>query len=94
MGAHILENVVIRTWRMRATTPQENRSGRCNKRKQSDEHSDSISHRKNNEEKEGEKEERERHQQEEEQKSAILLKAALFYVCKEKIELNNRKKGR
>jgi IS1 family transposase len=58
MGAHILENVVIRTWRMRATTPQENRSGRCNKRKQSDEHSDSISHRKNNEEKEGEKEER------------------------------------
>lgn len=42
---------------------------------------------------EGEKEERERHQQEE-QKSAILLKAALFYICKEKIELNNRKKGR
>ena len=38
MGAHILENVVIRTWRIRATTPQENRSGRCNKRKQSDEH--------------------------------------------------------
>ena len=55
MGAHILENVVLREWRIRATTPRENESERCNKRKYNDKVVESIIPERNNEEKEEER---------------------------------------